>query len=132
MTPSTETTQRSPIQRDGILRLHIRLCICQVKYVMINTRLTNQSIIKVKYIYKKHNNRKTQFSFFLLPFMFGEKEDRVSFHDRMPTILCRSYAKVITIVSLISVPHREDSIHTSLVPFSSSYSFSSIKLPESW
>lgn len=46
---------------------------------------------------KNHNNRKTQFSFPLLPFMFREKEDRVSFH-RMPQdandslqVLCRSH-----------------------------------------
>lgn len=41
------------------------------------------------YLQKNHNNRKTQFS--LLPFMFREKEDRMSF-CRMSTILCRPYA----------------------------------------
>lgn len=60
-----------------------------VKYVMMNTRLTNQSIIKVKYIYK--NNIITEKLNFPCLSSCLERKKTVSFR-RIPTILCRPYA----------------------------------------
>lgn len=97
---------------------------------MINTWLTNQIIIKVKYIYKKTIITE-KLNFPCCPSCLERKK------TECPSAGCQQFfaglmQEVTTVVSVsaISVSHPEDSIHTSLVTFSSSYTFFFHKIPQ--
>lgn len=101
-----------------------------VKHVMMNTRLTNQSIIKVKYIYK--NNIITEKLNFPCFSSCLERKKTVSFR-RIPTILCRPYAESHNCCEYecnFCVTPRRQHLHLTR-PFPSSYTFFSTRFPES-